>query len=198
MVWFLKPDYFGETGAASCAESCARIESSSAWNHGSIAPDMNTTWLGLAGPGVATRGLDPGTWSDEVDIRPTLLFLLGLRDNYRDDGRALLEALDPNFLGADRLAFVALAVAYKRIEAPLGDLGMATLDAATRALASAGDSDYEAYLARSSELAARRDALAATISGLLDGAALDGQRLQPATVQALVEESAALLGTKLV
>jgi hypothetical protein len=198
LAWFLKPDYFGQTGAASCGESCARIEAGSAWNHGSIAPDMNTTWLGLAGPGVAARGLDPGTWSDEVDIRPTLLFLLGLRDPYRDDGRVLLEALDPSYLGAGRLPFVALAVAYKRIEAPLGDLGLATLAAATKAVAFNSDSDYDAYLLRSNGLAARRDALAATISGLLDGAAYDGQPLQPATVQALVEESAALLGTNLV
>jgi hypothetical protein len=198
MVWFLKPDYFGEAGSASCAASCARINPSSAWNHGSVAPDMNTTWLGFVGPGVPVRGLDPGTWSDEVDIRPTLLFLAGLRDAYPDDGRVLVEALDAHLLGRDRAAYLALAQMYKRIDAPLGDLGIASLAAATQVLASAGDADYAAYLGRSQQLAAKRDQLVAKMSVVLERAIVDGQPLDAVQARALVEQAQALLGTKLV
>ena len=74
---------------------------------------------------------------------------------------------------------------------------MATLRAATEVLATAGDSDYAVYARRSQVLAARRDALAIQMAQLLEAAAFAGERLDPARVQALVEESQALLGTKL-
>ena len=198
MVWFLKPDYFGHAGSPSCGPDCVRINSASAWNHGSITPDMNTTWLGLAGPGVATHGLDAGTWSDEVDIRPTLLFLAGLRDSYGADGRVLVEALDPRLLASYRVAYLELALAYKRIDAPLGDLGLASLTAATQILALAGDSDYQAYLKRSGDLASKRDRLALKMSDLLESAAFEGKPLDPILVHALEEQARALLGTTLV
>ena len=50
----------------------------------------------------------------------------------------------------------------------------------------------------SSALVARRDALAGAMLALLRGVVLEGAHLDPARVQALVEQSAALLGTTLV
>jgi hypothetical protein len=39
----------------------------------------------------------PGPWVDETDIRPTILHLLGLRDDYQSDGRVITRILaDPN------------------------------------------------------------------------------------------------------
>ena len=59
-----------------------------AWNHGGIQPEVATTWVGMVGPGVEKSG-SPATsfWSDHTDIRPTMLALLGLKDDYVSDGR---------------------------------------------------------------------------------------------------------------
>jgi hypothetical protein len=184
-VLFLKPDFFGAAGGASTAAG-------SAWVHGTIAPEINTTWLGLAGPGVQNQHLDSGTWADETDIRPTLLFLTGLRDSYREDGRVLLEALDPRLLGTSRPAFFGVSMAYKRINAPVGDLGMKSLAAATAA--SAADSGYHDYLGRSAALSAERDRLAGQMSALLDTATFGATPIDPARATALVEQADALLG----
>src|SRR5262245_58281623 len=35
------------------------------------------------------------TWTDHTNVRPTMLSLLGLHDDYVDDGRVLVEGLDP-------------------------------------------------------------------------------------------------------
>ena len=40
-------------------------------------------------PGSGTTG----TWVDQTDIRPTLMYLAGLRDDYRPDGRVISEVL---------------------------------------------------------------------------------------------------------
>ncbi|HWD56417.1 MAG TPA: hypothetical protein VG346_14925 [Acidimicrobiales bacterium] len=38
-----------------------------------------------------------GTWVDETDIRPMLMYLTGLRDDYEHDGRVIIEILQsPN------------------------------------------------------------------------------------------------------
>ena len=38
-----------------------------------------------------------GTWTDETDIRPTLIYLTGLKDDYEHDGRVITQILaDPN------------------------------------------------------------------------------------------------------
>jgi hypothetical protein len=183
-VLFLKPDYFGDTQAS---------PGGAAWNHGTIAPEINTTWLGLVGPGVRSLGVDRATWADESDIRPTVLFLAGLSDRYRHDGRVLVEAFDAGALGA---SYQVLAVAYKRIDAPLGDLAMKTLAAATVALAgsSAGDAGFREYAARAAALEADRDRLAAQMAALLEGAAFKGSAIDPGAAEGLVEQSNALLG----
>ena len=39
----------------------------------------------------------PGPWVDETDIRPTIMYLTGLRDDYEHDGRVITQILsDPN------------------------------------------------------------------------------------------------------
>jgi hypothetical protein len=190
-VDFLKPDYFGEEGA-----SGVTINRGSAWNHGSVAPDINTIWLGLAGPGVQNQGVDPGTWADETDIRPTLLFAAGLKDGYRTDGRVLLEALDPRSLGASRPAYFGVSRAYKQIDAPVGDLGLKSLATSTTAVASssAGDQQYRAHVSRVAALAADRDRLAAQMNAFLDAVAFDGRTADPVLATSLVEQADALLG----
>ncbi|MGH7439930.1 MAG: hypothetical protein ACRENE_29935, partial [Polyangiaceae bacterium] len=88
-VMFGDPDYFFQTfGTPTLNESSAF-----AWNHGGTNPEIVDTWLGMAGPGVLNKGVDETTWSDHTDIRPTMLLLAGLTDDYAHDGRVLVEDL---------------------------------------------------------------------------------------------------------
>src|SRR6516164_5837227 len=59
---FAKPDYFLSTGAASCSP-CVSQNAGFAYNHGDYAAEIDTNYLGIAGPGVANLGLD-GTAAD--------------------------------------------------------------------------------------------------------------------------------------
>ena len=34
-----------------------------------------------------------GTWIDETDIRPTIMYLTGLKDDYIEDGRVITQIL---------------------------------------------------------------------------------------------------------
>ena len=54
---------------------------------------MSPRVCGIVGPGVAQRGVDNSTWSDHTDSQPTMLALLGLRDDYTPDGRVLGEVI---------------------------------------------------------------------------------------------------------
>ena len=109
---FPKPDYyFGTTGPN------LSIIPRYAYNHGYYSPNIDITWVGMAGPGVAKQGIDGpgpaggnqpndpnstntvpqastlGTWVEEVDLRPTLLHLVGLHDDYTTDGVVVVQAL---------------------------------------------------------------------------------------------------------
>ena len=96
---FADPDwFFFATGGANCATpaECAfippRSSQSFAWNHGDIQDEIASTWVGMVGPGVKTDPNYTG-WTDHTDVRPTMLTLLGLKDDYQTDGRAVVEPL---------------------------------------------------------------------------------------------------------
>ena len=136
---FADPNYFLFHGAPNCNSPCVTENPGFAWNHGDVQPEIVTTWLGMVGPGVAQLGVDSSTWSDHTDIRPTLMLLLGLKDDYSHDGRALTEDLS----GFARPAattmsggFIKVARMYKQIEATVGDFGLTTLSASTRGIES--------------------------------------------------------------
>ncbi|MGO9403414.1 MAG: hypothetical protein ACLPVW_08080 [Terriglobales bacterium] len=171
-----------------------------AYNHGGVAPEINTTWVGMVGPGVKNAGKDNFTWTDETDIRPTMLLLTGLTDDYVSDGRVLSEDLAPAVLPptlqSNRLAFELLASAYKQITAPVGAFGQGTLHVSTVALASGSTSDdskYTSYENKLTKLTAERDALVAQIEPLLDGAEFHGVALDPRTALKLSLQAASLL-----
>ena len=50
---FPKPDYFFSTSGANVS-----INSSFAYDHGYYSPNIDITWVGMAGPGVAVNGVD--------------------------------------------------------------------------------------------------------------------------------------------
>jgi hypothetical protein len=165
-----------------------------AWNHGDVQQEIATTWAGLVGPGVATRGVDARTWTDHTNLRPTILALTGLADDYAHDGRVLVEALQPGAVprALHSPLVVSLGAVYEQLNAPFGQFGLDTLAASTRALASgsaADDTQYTRTEARLQALTASRDRLARQIAGQLDAAAFANRPVP--VFQAIVENAQA-------
>lgn len=177
---FADPNYFLYAAAPNCNSPCVQEEAGFAWNHGDVSPDINTTWLGMVGPGVQHLGIDNNVWSDHTDTRPTMMQLLGLKDDYSHDGRVLYEVLNPSVLPPvirNNLGlFVALAQVYKQINAPVGQLGLASLQVSTVALESnaPNDSTYTSLEAQLSALTTSRNAIASQIIAFLEAAEFGG------------------------
>jgi hypothetical protein len=193
---FAQPDYYVEdatsvpTSLSGCATSpmpaaaCVVETPGFNWNHGDVQPQISTTWVGFVGPGVLNRGLDGpdpsaeargvrfGTFSDHTDIRPTMLALFGLRDDYRHDGRVVTEVLDPRVVPAwlerNQQFLSRLGEVYKQINAPVGALGLDTLKISTIALESANDNTFASLESRLTAIGTERDTLAAQLQPLLD------------------------------
>ncbi len=188
---FANPDYFLFAGAPNCASPCVAVNPAFAWNHGDFSPDINVTWLGMAGPGIRHLGVDRSVWSDHTDIRPTILALLGLRDDYRSDGRALWELAEssalPVGLRGHRHTLDQLGAVYKQLNACVGEFGSNTLAAATRAIQSdtPGDARYRATVAGLTALGQARDQVAAQIAVLLDSATFAGGHVDEQRARAL-------------
>ncbi len=210
---FPVPDYFfATTGSPNVT-----VNPNFAYNHGYYSPNIDVTWSSFAGPGVAANGIDGptpeqsnesqdpnsthtvpeastrGTWAEEVDIRPTMLWLLGLGDDYATDGRVVSQVLahpTPALTGTQ-----ALAAAYQRINSSVGPLATTTLIADSRALASGSagdDSRYADTEAALQKIADRRDRLATEMKAALARAA-SGHAVSHGTSTALVARADALL-----
>jgi hypothetical protein len=207
---FAKPDYYLTSGPASCSGSCVTQNPGFGWDHGAYAAEINTNWLGIAGPGVAHLGLDgsaadagpssagpdsgqvtvpgsgtTGTWLDETDIRPTLLYLAGLRDDYQSDGRVVTQILAHRNRALRPAAVTALGACYKQLNSSVGEFGTATLQAATKAIesSSSGDATYQATDRVLSALERARDHLATAIKGELSAAAFGNRPVHGADSQ---------------
>jgi len=198
-VMFGDPDYFFLTGAPNCNSPCVNESPAFAWNHGGIDREIVTTFLGLVGPGVRNKGIDDDVWSDHVDIRPTMLVLAGLKDGYQSQGRLLAEELHrwalPDAV-RDSDEFKELARAYKKINAPNGPLGRASLRISTRALASGSagsDSTYTDLENKLVVITTLRDALATEIADQLDKAEFGNQPVSEAVSKNLVKQAERLL-----
>jgi hypothetical protein len=203
-VMFANDDYF-VTGSTACgtsttpATSCVTQQQGFAWNDGDVQPQITTTWLGMVGPGVVPAGVDNTTWSDHTDVRPTMLTLLGLKDDYSHEGRALVEKFkgwaQPSAVkkGGN---FVPLAQALKQITAPVGPLGLASLHASTVALEKGNAQDDSTYTGIENQLTsftAERDALVAQILPLLAAAEDDGTPIPDSAADSLIQQAANLL-----
>jgi len=142
--------------------------------------------LGLVGPGVRTRGVDSSTWADQVDLRPTLMALTGLHDDYRVDGRVLTQELDsralPWSLRVNQHTVTELGAVYKQIMAVDGQFAAATLAVSTRGIASgsnASDATYTVTEQVLSQLGQARDRIAAAIQNVLLGAEFGNRPVGP-------------------
>jgi hypothetical protein len=150
-----------------------------AWNHGDFQNEIANTWVGMVGPGVRQSGIDPRTWTDHTNVRPTILSLVGLHDDYGHDGRVLTEGLRGRATpaGLDSRAVRRLAAAYEQLNASFGEFALATLQASTTAVKAGGDATYNRIETRIAALTARRDRLAGRIKAQLDAAAFDHGRI---------------------
>jgi len=184
------------------------VDAGFAWNHGGIQPEVARTWLGFVGPGVQVSSPNsqgnnngqgaPINFSDHTDVRPTMLALLGLQDDYTSGGRILIEALDPTVLPAsvnnNLDILVQLGQVYKQINAPFGQVGKDSLKVSTAALVSnsPNDATYTNLENRISGWRTRRDALAAQVKAILDAAG-SGQSIDQNLAQQLISEGQALI-----
>ncbi len=197
---FANPDFWLSSGSASCGSSCVSEPSGQdAWNHGDVAPEINTTWLGLVGPGVTHAGVDRAIWSDHTDIQPTMMALLGLKDDYTPDGVVIGDVIESAALPPAMLSnyptLNKLGRVYTQLEAAVGEFGLATLTASTRALASnsPGDSVYSGIEKQLAALGAARGALVARMQALLTGAEFGGKPVSANAARSLISQGNALL-----
>jgi hypothetical protein len=167
-----------------------------AWNHGDEQPEIATTWQGWVGPGVQNLGQTGAIWTDHTDARPTLMSILGLKDDYDWDGRAISEITAagalPAPIAADPADYQALSAAYKQLNASFGAFALSTLHYDTSAISM----DDASYAAATSQLAAcqsARDALVPQIKAVIQGAETGGQAINPATAHALTSKAQALI-----
>ncbi len=195
---FARPDYFLSSGATNCNTPCVSVNPAFAYNHGDYAAEIDTNYVAFAGPGVKTLGVDgpqpadgpnsagadsgqvtvpgsqtTGTWVDETDIRPTILYLTGLRDDYEHDGRVITQILtDPNH-ALSQPGVAQLGACYKQLNSSVGEFGTETMIASTAGLESnsPGDTTYLKIEHSLSVLGAARDKLAIQIKGELEDAA---------------------------
>jgi len=164
---FPKPDYFFSTTDTSGQH--VGIFPNFAYDHGYYSPNIDITWVGFAGKGVAhaAGGLDgqspqegnqphdpeslntvpeasqKGTWVEETDIRPTMLQLLNLTDDYQSDGHVITQALST--VPAPLKATEELAAGYDQINSSVGEFATDTLKADTAALASGSSTNDTAF-----------------------------------------------------
>jgi hypothetical protein len=203
-IMFGNPDYFfltsGTTPPPLCTpdlRGCSSISDSDAWNHGDFQNQITKTWLGAVGPGVLNLGRFGEIFSDHTDIRPTILSLAGLKDDYAHDGRVLFEALDdeavPDSLRDQRDTLSALAEAYKQINAPRGALGARTLTGISTTALKGDDATYASLEARLDAITKRRNQIAGEMIEMLEAAAFDNRPIDRAAAARLIDEAYDLL-----
>jgi hypothetical protein len=196
-TFFGSPDFFFNTSPF----IPNGVDSGFAWNHGDIQPEIARTFIAIAGPGVRNLGVTQPSdfFTDHVDVRPTLMYLTGLTDDYQHDGRVILELVDPQFLPSSVHAhsdtLLRLGQVYKQINAPFGSLAQSTLTVSTFALLSnsPGDAVYANLEAQIASWTAQRDALTAQIKAMLEGAEFGGLAINEQQAKQIIAAGNALL-----
>ena len=192
MTLFGDPSFYFQSSCdkgASTDPGCPLQNNGFAWNHGDIQPEIATTWQGWVGPGIRNLGETSSIWTDHTDARPTMMTLLGLRDDYDWDGAAIAQIIGstrrgrdwwsqgqsglPWTIRVDERDYEDLAAAYKQLDAPFGEFGLGTLDADTTALASGNSNGDGAYTDTTAQLHAcenQRTGLVSQIQAVIEAA----------------------------
>jgi hypothetical protein len=223
---FAKPDYFFQNLGKTCNGPCVTQSTGFAYDHGDYSADINTNFVGFVGPGVENLGLAgpasdavtsagpdsgqtvvmqndnlPGPWVDETDVRPTILYLTGLHDDYQTDGRVITQILASPNSALAAPAVTTLGECYKQLNSSVGQFGAATLIASTKAIesVSSGDHVFSSIDSHLADLEATRDHLAGQIKVTLSAAAfgnvpLSGAGGQVTACQAVINQADQLAG----
>lgn len=165
--------------------------------HGDFAPETTTTWAGFVGPGVTNSfagGVDSADWTDHTDMRPTLLALTGLTDDYQGEGRVITQILNTGVVNSTLSTNgPQLAAMLKQLNAPnngateafdaqtpsaiaASGFGPAVLKSDTEAIESnaAGDATYTDVTNRINTITAQRNSVVADIQAQLANAQAGG------------------------
>jgi arylsulfatase A-like enzyme len=181
LTMFGNENYFFETGNNNGCATPTDIVCEApgfAWNHGDFQKDITRAWVAMVGPGVQQLGRNDEVFTDHADVRPTIMALLGLKDDYVHEGRVVAEWMQrhalPDGIDDGRENFTELAKVYKQLNAPKGQLGRASLVWANRSITSI-DKTYARYLKRIADITEDRDELASQIKTVLNNAAFHGR-----------------------
>lgn len=200
-TFFGNPNFFFLTSGSTSPTVSNNISSGFAWNHGDIQPEIARTFIGIVGPGVKNLGVTQPAdfFTDHVDVRPTMMALLGLKDSYEHDGRVILEMLDPNILPsslhAHSDALLQLGQIYKQIDAPFGQLSQDALTVSTYAIlsTSTGDVVYNNLESKITGWTTTRNGLTSQIQSVLEGAEFSGESIDEQSAKNLISQGQALL-----
>jgi len=194
---FGNPDFFFQLSNP-CSGQATCVLSGFAWNHGDIQQEIGNTWVGFVGPGIARGGIDPTTWTDHTNVRPTILSLVGLKDDYAEDGHVIVQAVDRHALPPALQGSIVpkLEDAYEQVNASFGEFAAATLKASTEALESGTTSDdslYTSIEASIGTLTTQRNVLATQIKTALNAAAFNGTPINPSQAQSWIDQANQLI-----
>jgi hypothetical protein len=195
-VYFADDDYFITDFPTTTCADC--IQPGFAWNHGDDQSVIGMTWQGWVGPGVKNENNqgDQTTFTDHTDVRPTILSILGLRDQYQSDGRVITQALTStdyaSSLGSNLTTAETLGDSYKQINAPFGPFAQCALTASTYAL-QADDATYASFESSVDNLTSTRDTLATSIKSALDAAEFGGTAIDPTQASSWITQAQNLL-----
>ena len=167
--------------AARTVSAAAGLATATAWTPNSAGPDSGQATV------LSTQDANPGPWTDTTDLRSTELYLLGLRDDYQNDGRVISQILSsPNRALGDP-ATAQLAACFKQLNSSVGAFGAYTLVASTSAVnsTSTNDQTYTSTNDKLLSLEKARDALAGLIKGELADAAFNNRPVLLAGLQTL-------------
>jgi hypothetical protein len=136
-------------------------------------------------------------WTDHTELRPTMLSLLGLTDDYADDGNLVAQVVNDGALPASvlahRAAYEQVQGRLKQLNAPFGQFGHDAEVVSTTAVAG-DDSTYNGFAAQLAACRDQRNALAASIQGQLNEAVFHGGALTDAQLAALAGQADGLIG----
>jgi hypothetical protein len=203
LTLFGNDDFFFQTSNSfTCSPQATEcVDSKFAWNHGDNQPEIANTWIGMVGPGVDTNGVDGNTWTDHVDVRPTILALLGLSDSYVDDGRVITQIVSdkaaPKTLDKHDKTVEDLGAIYKQVNAPFGSFSQDLLTASTTALGepdtTAGNLKYDSIESKIADLTSQRNTLAGTIRQALNDAAKGVAAIDKGDANAWITQAQSLI-----
>jgi hypothetical protein len=170
-----------------------------AWNHGDFQDQITHNWAALVGPGVHPDHDGTNVFTDHTDLRPTLLSLLGLKDDYSHDGRAIFEIMHRHAIPQEIREHLdtaeRMAQLLKAINAPKGQLGVKTLKLSTTALASndANDATYTRIENKLIDITQRRNAIASQMLSILEDSTFAGKEFKEQEARELIRAAEKLL-----